>query len=60
VKYLIERDLYMSKAADFINKKVKEGYKLHSIIATETEEGVSKSGKKLNITNKMTLIFEKI
>lgn len=60
MKYLVERDLYLSKVENTINEKFEKGYKLHSFTVTETGESETKNGQKTAVANKATLIFEKI
>ncbi|MDI6757533.1 MAG: hypothetical protein QME32_05870 [Endomicrobiia bacterium] len=60
MRYLVERDLFMSKIDSFINEKCREGYKLVSVFVTETEEKMTGDGKKLIAANKATLVLEKM
>lgn len=60
MKYQMERDLYLSKVENTINEKYGKGYKLHSMVVTETGESETRNGQKTMVANKATLIFEKM
>jgi hypothetical protein len=62
MKYIVERDLFMSKMKGFINDKFAKGYRLHSMIVTEMEEKTvpQKANSKITVANKVTLVFEEI
>lgn len=65
MKYIVERDLFMSKIENFINDKFEKGYRLHSMVVTETEEKPTDpkfpdSKPKISIARKVTLVFKEI
>ncbi len=58
MKYLVERDLFMSKLRSFINEKAEEGYELVQVFVSEEE--IKRGEWEANRASKVTVIMKKI
>lgn len=59
MRYIVERDLFMSKLEKYLNDKVEEGYTLVDIFVSEQDKRENKKGEKYSRASKVTVIMKK-